>query len=459
MKKNNTIDFAAWGLVLVVIVAVPLIVSTFYTAPELGPAQNPSVMVMVLTFLGFIALTTLALWGQVIFGRTRSISDKGSLSSGTLNTMNIHNKLIGGLFIVSGFIKLQDPLGFSYKLDDYWDVFLEYTGFFPAEFFHELSIPLAMFISVFEVVLAFALMTGYKMRITSLLAFLMMLFFTFLTGFAVITNSVTDCGCFGDALKLTPLQSFEKDILLTLAILPIYMMRKRMRPYYRNPVPLAMVVISALGFGYISYYTLNHLPCFDFRGAYTVGQDLNYNSTNFNDEDEIIAHDFYDFCTECGKAENGLEGATLYIVCYGMDKHNSQNYLDAIDLTRKISKGAPGIKVCSGTDVPGSERSELKIENLDELCLSSQDSKMLKTMVRSSPGYILLKDGVIQQKWHYNDMPDVEELIELSGPAATQAPPAPKPEPMVIDSASVDSVRVDSMGVDSVTPAPADGNP
>lgn len=458
MKKNNTIDFAAWGLVLVVLLAVPFIVTTFYTAPELGPAKNPSVMVMVLTFLGFIALTTLALWGQTIFGRTRSISDRGSLSTSTLNTMNIHNKLIGGLFIVSGFIKLQDPLGFSYKLDDYWDVFLEYTGFFPAEFFHELSVPMAMFISVFEVVLAFALMTGYKMRITSLMAFLMMLFFTFLTGFAVITNSVTDCGCFGDALKLTPLQSFEKDILLTLAILPIYLMRKRIKPYYRTPIPLVFVVLSALAFGYISFHTLNHLPIFDFRGAYTVGQDLKYNSTNFNEEDEVIAHDFYDFCTDCGKSENGLEGATLYIVCYGMDKHSSQNYVDAIELTRQIAKGAPGIKVCSGTDVPGSVRKTLPIEGMDELCLSSQDSKMLKTMIRSSPGYILMKDGIIQEKWHYNDKPSVDDLIQLSGPIATQLPPEPEPEPVTLDSAALDSLNLDSLNKDSLVPDPAVGD-
>lgn len=456
MKKNNTIDFAAWGLVLVVLVAVPLIVSTFYTAPEVGPAQNPSVMVMVLSFLGFIALTTVGLWGQIIFGRTRSISDRGSLSSGTLNTMNLHNKLIGGLFIVSGFIKLQDPLGFSYKLDDYWNVFQEYTGFFPAEFFSELSVPLSMFIAVFEVVLAFALMTGYKMRITSFLAFLMMIFFTFLTGFAVITNSVTDCGCFGDALKLTPAQSFEKDILLTLAILPIYVMRKRIRPYYRKPIPLALVVLSAIVFGYISFHTLNHLPIFDFRGAYTEGQDLKYNSTNFNEEDEVIAHDFYDFCADCGKSESGLSGATLYIVCYGMDKHSSQNYVDAVELTRKLSKDAPGLKVCSGTDVPGSVRKELPIEGLDDLCMSSQDSKMLKTMIRSSPGYILMKDGVIQKKWHYNDMPSVESLIELSGPIATQLPPAPEPVYVEPDTTNSDSMSTDS---NAVVPDPGVGNP
>ena len=445
MKKNKTIDFAAWGLVLVVLFAVPLIVSTFYAAPEQGPAKNPSVLVMFLSLLGFILLTTVALWGQIILGRTRSISDRGSLSSGTLNTMNLHNKLIGGLFIVSGFVKLQDPLGFSYKLDDYWTVFQEYTGFFPAEFFHELSIPMAMFISVFEIVLAFALMTGYRMRLSSLLAFLMMIFFTFLTGFAVITNSVTDCGCFGDALKLTPLQSFEKDILLTLSILPIYLMRKRIRPYYRNPFPLGLVTLSALVFGYISYHCLNHLPIFDFRGAYTVGQDLNYNMNTFDEEEgQPIAHDFYPFCQDCGKGKPDFEGATLYIVCYGMDHHSSKNYVEAIELVRELETKAPGLKVCSGTDVPGSVRRELPIDNLDELCLSSQDSKMLKTMIRSSPGYILLKDGVVQKKWHYNDKPSPEQLIELGGNTTTQLPPPPPPPPAP-DTTSIDTNAVDSL--------------
>lgn len=451
MKKNNTIDFAAWGLVLVILLATPFIVNLFHTPPELGPDKNPTVLIMFLTLLGFIALTTLGLWGQLFMGRTRSISAKNSLPSGTLNTMNLHNKLVGGLFIVSGFVKLQDPMGFSYKLDDYWAVFAEYTGgVFPGEFFMELSVPLAIIISVFEVVLAFAMMTGFKMRLTSTLVLLMIVFFTFLTGFSAITGAVTDCGCFGDALKLTPMQSFLKDVLLTFSVLPPFLMRKRIHPYYRKPVPLVLVGLSAVGFGYLSIHTLNHLPCFDFRGAYKVGQSLKYNTLEGVDEDGLpIAHDFYEFVKECGGGD-GFEGATLYIVAYYMDEHPKEEYEKAVALKRELDKVAPGIKVATGTNTSSSVRRELGIEGLDELCFSGQDEKTLKTMVRSSPGYLFMKDGVIIQKWHYNDIPSAEELKTMAGDYAI--PPPPPPAPVIPDSLLPDSLRVDSLNLDSVDP-------
>jgi len=448
MKKNNTIDIAAWVLVAVILVAIPLIVTSFYTAPELGPPHNPSVLFMFLALLAFIGLTTLGLWGQIFTGRTKSIADRTALSVGTINIVTLHNKLLGGLFILSGFVKLQDPVGFSYKLNDYWYAFEKVFGFFPAELFSEISLPMAMFISVFEITLALALMTGYKMRQTSLIALLMLIFFTFLTGFVVVTGEVTDCGCFGDALKLTPNQTFSKDILLTLAAIPVFLVRKRIKPHYRSPIPLVLVVLSTAFCGYLSYYSLQHLPLFDFRGAYLEGQDLNYNSTNFNEEDELIAHDFYDFCADCGKGNNGLEGATLYIVCYGMDKYSAEPYERAAQLALQLGKEAPGISVCAASDVPSSVRRSLSIKDMDALCLSSQDSKMLKTMIRSSPGFILLQDGVIQKKWHHNDMPSAEKLIEMVGPKSQERPFVPVFEPPVMDSTNSDSSGTDSLGVD-----------
>lgn len=453
MKKNNTIDFAAWGLVLVILLATPFIVNMFHTPPAVGPDKNPTVLIMFLTLLGFIAMTTLGLWGQFILGRTRSISAKNSLPSGTLNTMNLHNKLVGGLFIVSGFVKLQDPLGFSYKLDDYWAVFAEYTGgVFPGEFFMSLSIPLAVFISVFEIMLALALMTGFRMKLTSTFVLLMILFFTFLTGFSAYTGAVTDCGCFGDALKLTPMESFLKDILLTFSVLPIFLLRKRIHPYYRRPVPLILVALSAAVFGYISINSLNHLPPLDFRGAYKVGQNLAHNTLVGKDEDGLpIAHDFYEFVKECGNGD-GFEGATLYIVAYYMEEHPKAEYEKAVALKRELDKVAPGIKVATGTNTSSSVRRELGIEGLDELCFSGQDEKTLKTIVRSSPGYVFMKDGIILQKWHYNDIPSAEQLKEMAGEYAVP-PPAPEPEPVLPDSLLPDSLRVDSLQVDSLNPS------
>lgn len=453
MKKNNTIDIAAWGLVLVILLATPFIVNLFHSPPALGPDKNPSILIMFLTFLGFIGVTTVVLWLQVLMGRTRSISAKNSLPSGTLNTMNLHNKLIGGLFIVSGFVKLQDPVGFSYKLDEYWDVFAQATGgLFPGEFFMGLSIPLAISISVFEVVLALALMTGYRMRLSGTLVLLMIVFFTFLTGYATTTEKLTDCGCFGDALKLTPMQSFGKDIWLLLAVLPIFLLRKRIHPYYRRPVPLIAVLLTAATFTYISVHTLLHGPLLDFRGAYKVGQNLRYNLQEGVDEDGLpIAHDFYDFVNECGQGD-GFQGATLYIIAYDMDKHKKAEYEKALALKRELDTVAPGIKVATGSNTAPKERANLGIADIDELCFGplGQDAKTLKTMTRSSPGYLFMKDGIILAKWHYNDMPTAQELKEMAGEYAV--PPPPPPAPVLPDSLSTDS-----LGGDSVPALPDNG--
>lgn len=447
MKKNYTIDLAAWGLTLVILLATPLLVNLLYTAPAQGPDKNPAILIMFLTFLGFLAVSTLALWGQILMGRTRSLSAPKSLAASTLNTMNLHNKLLGGLFILSGFVKLQDPIGFGIKLDDYWTVFAaeEYLGsLFPADFFRSISTGMAMLIAVFEVVLAFALMTGYRMRWAGTIVLLLMVFFTGLTAFSAITGEVTDCGCFGDALKLTPWQSFYKDIFLIVVTLPIFLLRKRIQPYFPKPIPMVAVILSALSFGYISYYCLNHLPLMDFRGPYKVGQNLQYNATTMDEEGVIIAHDFYEFCADCGK-DSGYEGATLYFVCYDMEKYDAEDYEAAATLSRELQEKAPGIKVCGGTNTSSRVRKELGINGLEDLCLSGQDQKTLKTMIRSSPGYFFLKDGIVTKKWHHNDRPSVEELRELAGPIADQRPVVPEPEPAPLDSLTLDSLRQDSL--------------
>ncbi|MBO6632513.1 MAG: DoxX family membrane protein, partial [Psychroserpens sp.] len=123
--------------------------------------------------------------------------------------VNISRILVGALFIFSGFIKLNDPLGFSYKLQEYfsYDV-LNIPSLIPY------ALGLAVFVVVFEVVLGVFLLIGYKPKFTvwSLLA--MIIFFTFLTFYAAYFDKVKDCGCFGDFLKLTPWQSFWKDVIL-----------------------------------------------------------------------------------------------------------------------------------------------------------------------------------------------------------------------------------------------------
>lgn len=116
--------------------------------------------------------------------------------------------LVGGLFIFSGFIKANDPLGFSYKLEEYFEVFKGDTGLSLFEWFAHISLPIAIIICAAEMILGFLLLLGYKRRLTLNLLLAQILFFTFLTFYSACYNKVTHCGCFGDFLPLKPWESF-----------------------------------------------------------------------------------------------------------------------------------------------------------------------------------------------------------------------------------------------------------
>ena len=123
--------------------------------------------------------------------------------------------LTGALFIFSGFIKANDPMGFGYKLEEYFGVF-GITWLNPAATF------LAALICIIEMGLGLALLIGWRRMFTLWLLLAMIVFFTFLTFYSAYFNKVTDCGCFGDALKLTPWGSFTKDVIVLVLISILY---------------------------------------------------------------------------------------------------------------------------------------------------------------------------------------------------------------------------------------------
>ena len=171
----------------------------------------------------------------------------------------ISRVLVGSLFIVSGLIKANDPLGFAYKLQDYYLVFADHKllSFFNSGLFMNTAVEMSILICIIEVVLGVAVLFGARMKIVGPILLLMIIFFTFLTGYSAVTGEVTDCGCFGDALKLTPTESFYKDIVLLLLIIPIFWYRHKI---VRNRIeddlialPVAMVLIALFSFGVISW--------------------------------------------------------------------------------------------------------------------------------------------------------------------------------------------------------------
>lgn len=176
---------------------------------------------------------------------------------------------VGFLFIISGLIKLNDPVGFSFKLDEYFS-----EPVFNVPFLQPLALSIAVFVVIVEVVLGVLLLIGFKKKFTLWSLFLMILFFTFLTFYSAYFNKVTDCGCFGDALKLTPWQSFSKDVVLLVLILILFAGQKYIQPIFKsNGANYGLSFISLALCAYLGFHVLNHLPVIDFR-AYKVGTNI-----------------------------------------------------------------------------------------------------------------------------------------------------------------------------------------
>src|ERR1700760_4509733 len=132
---------------------------------------------------------------------------------------------VGLLFIFSGLIKINDPLGFSYKLEEYFDVF--HTGFL-----YSFALSLSIILCSLEIILGFALLIGVRAVSVTWGLLLLIIFFAFLTFYSAFFKVVQTCGCFGDAIPLTPWQSFTKDMILLALVLVIFANRKGIKPLF-----------------------------------------------------------------------------------------------------------------------------------------------------------------------------------------------------------------------------------
>lgn len=352
---------------------------------------------------------------------------------------------VGILFIISGFIKLNDPLGFSYKLQEYFS-----AEVLNLPFLEPYALAISVFVVVFEVVLGVFLLIGYKPKFTLWSLLLMIVFFTFLTFYSAYFDKVKDCGCFGDALKLTPWESFTKDVVLLALILIIFFGRKYITPIF-NPIVTnsiaALSLILSLVFG---YHVLMHLPSIDFR-AYKIGDNLLQNMSTPPDAPKAVQEFTWTFDVdgeqqtivtdgsypniegtyvgvETRIVEEGFQPSILDFSIESEDEDFTEYYLNAERLLMLVSynletaekegllklkaisdealqKGYTVIGLsASGEDVKNRIKQEYDLEFEFFIC----DEKALKTVVRSNPGALQLEKGTIQQKVHWNDIEDLE---------------------------------------------------
>ena len=315
--------------------------------------------------------------------------------------VNFCRILLGLTFLFSGIVKAIDPVGTQIKLADY--LFAFGMGLSVLE---STLLIVACILAGFEILIGSYLTVGAFSRGTSFVALLMMCFFTPLTLYLAIKNPVQDCGCFGDAVVLTNWQTFYKNVfLLALAIL-VFAFRRYIVPFVAERrqwiVTVVMVAVS------VRFMVINiiGLPVLDFR-PYKVGADLRtaYMERNPEFTDFGIMNDDMDDVTMDVLADSGY---TFLLVSPHLEDA-SESDLDLIDDV--FDYCAHWGYNMIGLTSSGSEAVRQWTENAGaEFGFMFSDEIPLQTIVRSNPGLVLIKDGVIVNKWSHSYIPSDDEL-------------------------------------------------
>ncbi|KDN56426.1 BT_3928 family protein [Flavobacterium seoulense] len=353
---------------------------------------------------------------------------------------------VGFLFIISGLIKLNDPVGFSYKLAEYFG-----EPVFNLPFLVPFSLALALFLVVLEVLLGIMLLIGYKSKFTIWSLLLMIVFFTFLTFYSAYFDVVKDCGCFGDALHLTPWESFTKDVVLLFFILILFVNRKLVKPLFNKGLQNLITALGVAAAIFMAVHVLNHLPIIDFR-PYKVGTNIQkgmeipegapksvvemvfiYKVNGVNKEftendlmnlpegaefvdrkDKVISQGYIPPIHDFTMVKDGsdykdellLEPKLLMIVTYDLTKSDE----DGMKKLQQLNQNAQtkGYKVVGMTNSSQEEIEKAQKKYNLKFDFYTCDAIALKTIERANPSIVILEKGTVIQKVHYNDIDDLK---------------------------------------------------
>lgn len=357
--------------------------------------------------------------------------------------------LVGLLFIFSGFVKADDPLGFTYKLQEYFA-----KDALNLPWLNSFALIFSFIIPIVEMILGIMILIGARKKFTLWMLLLMIVFFSFLTFYTAYYHKVLECGCFGDAIPMTPWASFAKNMVLLLLILILFAGQKYITPTFSGLVENAIVVIYTAGCIAFSLYCYNYLPVINFR-PYKPGTNIKQAMQGTPD----VLKYYYTL-------KNKKTGETKEFAQFPPNYQNDWDYVTS--RTEVIKKGIdPPIKdfsitTSSGSDITdsvlsvpgytfwlvssslgGANRSKEVVDKINALaseciknhigfmCLTasddndiqkyksmynapysfySTDDTQLRTMIRSNPGLVLIKGGVVIATWHYHSIPDYNSV-------------------------------------------------
>lgn len=382
------------------------------------------------------------------------------LNSTTNIIMQVIRVFVGILFIFSGLIKANDPSGLAYKMHDFFELWN----------MHSLS-PAAMTFSIliitFEIIVGVALLVGFAVRISSILLLLLMLFFTFLTGYAVWYEHTYErelaCGCFGDCIPLKAIQSFWKDIILLVLVIILLIGQKNLRPLFSKTVNTVLIVVSLLVTLGIQWYALKNLPYVDCL-PYKVGNNIVekmqppagshgdvYETTYFYKntvtgeekafpEKEFVENKIWEDSTWVEYKEADVKlvqkgNNTPEIVGFKMTDFDGEDNTDLIlgnegytwlwfirdikqvdetniDRIKQIVKTAEEKEILFFlvTSNDQATTDSFLIKHGLSVYTTTIDPTTAKTIVRTNPGLLLVQKGSIIGKWSYTNYPKDFEL-------------------------------------------------
>jgi uncharacterized membrane protein YphA (DoxX/SURF4 family) len=346
--------------------------------------------------------------------------------------VNIARLLVGALFIFSGLVKAIDPMGLAYKMQEFFEVWQ-----MPL-WLHEQALLFSIIMITLEVVLGMAMILGWSSRLVSWLLLLMMLFFTFLTSYVLFSGKIRACGCFGDCIPLTPMQTFTKDIILLILVVLIIAGNKYIRPLFAGMLNGILILFTMLGVVALQWYVLNHLPVkdclpfkvgnniielrrmpkdavpdkFDYTFIYKKNglekqftvNDLPDSTWEFVDRQQVLVEKgknniplINDFIlkTESGNdtTEAILNQPGQYYLLFAKDfKAKEDNWYPDFNTFYRNSK----IPVYLVTADPATAKSVL---NIPGLVILTCDVTSIKTAARVNPTLYLMRGPVIMGKW------------------------------------------------------------
>jgi uncharacterized membrane protein YphA (DoxX/SURF4 family) len=364
------------------------------------------------------------------------------------NKMKIITRIIqfvvGIVFLFSGFAKMVDPIGFGYKLGEYFE-----KDVLNLEFLIPYALVIGILVVIFEFTLGIMLILGYKVKFTLWSMLAMMLFFTLLTFYTAYWEKVTDCGCFGDAVKISPWGTFWKDVIFSILLLVLIAFHKNIwRVGKIRIAQLATIVATLFGLG-VTYYALMHLPPIDFR-PYKIGNNITEGMSTPEDAPQAIydyiwtykvngenkefvtqgaspetdgeyvdvrtelvqegyeppIHDFTIENDEGDKTAYYLnEPKVLVVVAYNLSKSELVGFENVRKAAEKaLAKGYKVIGLTSSADKAPSIKETYKLP----FDFYFADETALKTIIRANPALMTLEKGTVKDKKHWNDATDLE---------------------------------------------------